>query len=391
VTRLLALIGVASLSVPGLAFATCEELKQRIADGMTSGGLTDFQLDIVAADQIDSQVDTRKVVGTCEARTKKILYSRTGAPSTAALQGKPSVAPPQPSTATAVLPASKPGVKPSSEAPGAARAIAKPARSGATLRDPLSEGGEGPQMLVIPAGEFVMGSAQTGVDRRYSEAPEHRVKLRAFAIARTETTFEDYERFAKATTRRLPDDEGQGRGMRPVIDVSWLDALAYTQWLTAQTGVTYRLPSEAEWEYAARARGKAGAAYSTGDCISAKQANFNDAGAPLNNCPVSNINLGKAQPVASYAPNAFGLYDMHGNVFEWTADCVHLSYEQAPIDGSAWLQDANGKCSERMVRGGSWQSGQVSVRSSLRAGIGYSDPSPLIGFRVVRDLSPQGR
>jgi formylglycine-generating enzyme required for sulfatase activity len=421
-TRLLALIGVAISCVPAVALATCEELKQRIADGMSGGGVTGFHLDIVPVDQVDE----RKVVGTCEARSKKILYSRTfttgtspasstlqSSPRMAAAQGNtavaaspaskptsnsssvtpaaPRVAAAQTSTVAAVLPAVQPAMSSSSTTPAAARAMSKPTRRGATFRDPLSEGGEGPVMVVIPAGEFSMGSAQTGIDRRYGEGPVHRVKLPAFALARTETTFDDYDRFTKATGRRLADDEGLGRGTRPVVDVSWLDALAYTQWLTAQTGFTYHLPSEAQWEYAARAGGKPGAAYGTGDCISAKQANFNDAATPFNNCPVSSINLGRAQAVASYAPSAFGLYDMHGNVFEWTADCVHLNYEQAPSDGSAWLQEAGGKCSERIVRGGSWQSGQVSVRASLRAGIGYSDPSALIGFRVARVLQPQSR
>jgi len=243
-------------------------------------------------------------------------------------------------------------------------------------------------MVVIPAGEFMMGSSQPSLDRRYSEGPEHPVKVAAFALARTEITYDDYDRFARATSRRLPDDAGQGRGSRPVVDVSWVDAAAYSQWLTAQTGFTYRLPSEAEWEYAARAGTKPGAPYGTGDCISARQANFNDATVQFNNCPSSGINVGRAQPVASYAANAYGVFDMHGNVFEWTADCVHLSYTDAPSDGSAWLQDAGGKCSERMVRGGSWQSGQIAVRAALRAAIGYGDSSGLIGFRVVRVLQP---
>jgi formylglycine-generating enzyme required for sulfatase activity len=382
VIRLMALIGVACLAAPALAVAACEELKQRIAQGMAGGGLTDFQLDIVPTDQVDS----RKVVGTCEADTKKILYSRASTrgaakPSAAALSAPTAAAAPT-SPVAAALPASKPAPSMGSVAPTPVRAVAKPDRGGASFRDVLSEGGEGPVMVVIRAGDFLMGSSQTGIDRRYSEAPPHRVKVPAFALARTETTFDDYDRFAKATGRRMADDAGLGRGARPVVDVSWLDALAYTQWLTAQTGFTYRLPSEAEWEYAARAGSKS--AYHTGDCISAKQANFNDTATPFNNCPTSGINLGKAQPVASYPPSAFGLFDMHGNVFEWTGDCVHLNYENAPSDGSAWLQEGGGKCSERMVRGGSWQSGPVSVRASLRAGIGYSDPSALIGFRVAR-------
>jgi formylglycine-generating enzyme required for sulfatase activity len=261
------------------------------------------------------------------------------------------------------------------------------------LQDPLQIGDAmGPEMVVIPAGTFMMGSTATGIDRRYRESPEHRVSLASFAMSRTEITFDDYDRFARATKRRMADDDGQGRGTHPVVDVNWIDATEYGQWLTAQTGFTYRLPSEAEWEYAARAGGKAGTAFSTGGCISAKQANFNDTAASVfNNCPSSNLNLGKAQPVASYAPNAFGLHDMHGNVFEWTADCVHLTYERAPSDGRIWLEEDGGNCGEHMVRGGSWQSGQISVRSSLRAAIGYADASGLIGFRIVRELAPPQR
>jgi formylglycine-generating enzyme required for sulfatase activity len=480
--RRMALLGVAFLGMPGLAFASCEELKARIAEGMTSRGFTAFELEIVAAEA----PETGKVVGRCEERTKKILYSNTFAAAVkpavnpgAAAASAPRVSQPQASGTASVpassskssvtaepasTPAAAPAVKSSATAaapravvpapaiaaaavtwgaapaaprgmvpeagsvsaaqpasvnqnaaasaarvaPSAAtsasltpsagpkpstatspRVPAKPSRNvapGAALRDALGEGGQGPLLVVIPGGEFIMGSSQPSVDRRYSEGPEHRVKVPAFALARTETTFDDYDRFATATGRRMPDDGGLGRGTRPVTDVSWLDAMAYAQWLTAQTGFTYRLPSEAEWEYAARAGGKAGLAYSTGDCISAKQANFNDAAVQFKDCPTTGVNLGRSQPVGSYPANAFGVHDMHGNVFEWTADCVHLSYTEAPSDGSAWLQDAGGKCSERMVRGGSWQSGQVSVRSSLRAAIGYSDASTLIGFRVARSL-----
>jgi len=368
---------VAIASVPTLALAACEDLKARIAEGLTAKGMSGFQLDIVAIDAGDA----RAVVGRCEAGSKKILYSRGGTEDA-------SMAPRPPETVARTV-----DVVPTKPSPTDSPAVTKPTRSepaNQAFRDSLQQGGEGPLMVIIPTGEFMMGSAVTGSDRRYREAPEHRVSVVAFALARTEVTFDDYDRFAQANARRLPDDGGQGRGPRPVVNVSWYDAGEYAQWLSTQTGFSYRLPSEAEWEYAARAGGKRGAHYSTGDCISARQANFNDAQATtFNNCPASSISLGKAQSVGSYAPNGFGLYDMHGNVFEWTADCVHLSYERAPSDGRAWLQEADSNCGERIVRGGSWQSGQISVRSSLRAAIGSKDSSGLIGFRVARVIPPR--
>jgi len=380
VIRFLPPIVLAIASVPTLALAACDDLKMRIAEGLTAKGVSGFQLDIVAIDAVDA----RAVVGRCEAGSKKILYSR------GETEGAP-MAPRAPTTVAPTVDAVP--TKPSRMSVPDSSAVTKSTRSeqaNKAFRDPLQQGGEGPLMVIIPTGEFMMGSTVRGIDRRYRESPEHGVRVAAFALARTEVTFDDYDRFAQASGRRLPDDDGQGRGKRPVVNVSWYDASEYAQWLSAQTGFSYRLPSEAEWEYAARAGGKRGAAYSTGDCIAARQANFNDAPATtFNNCPASNISLGKAQSVGSYAPNGFGLYDMHGNVFEWAADCMHLGYEQAPSDGSAWLQEADGNCDQRIVRGGSWQSGQISVRSSLRAAIGSKDSSGLIGFRVARVISPQ--
>ena len=375
-------------AVPTLAVAACEDLKARIADGMIAGGLRDFELEIVPIDAVDA----RTVVGQCEAGSKKIVYRR-GGPAVGAAPKPPVAAtrPPPSTSEPAARTVDTLSAKPIPKSPPVAPAASKPARSEAAskpFRDSLQQGGEGPLMILLPAGEFVMGSGlSAGI---YREGPEHPVTVPAFALGRSEVTFDDYDLYAKANGRRIPDDGGLGRGNRPVVNVSWFEANEYVQWLSAQTGFAYRLPSEAEWEYAVRAGGKRGAPYSTGDCISGLKANFNDAlPATFNNCPSSGISVGKAQPVGSYAPNGFGLYDMHGNVFEWTADCVHLGYERAPSDGSAWLQEADGNCTERILRGGSWQSGQVSVRSALRAALGPKEASGLIGFRVARSIPPK--
>ena len=180
------------------------------------------------------------------------------------------------------------------------------------------------------------------------------------AMGRYEVTFADYDRFAEATNRTKPGDSGWGRGSRPVIKVSQEDAKAYATWLSAQTGKTYRLPSEAEWEYAARAG--TSTRYSWGNEIGVNRANCDGCGSAWDD--------EQTAPVGSFAANAFGLFDMHGNVKEWVADCRHHNYEGAPTDGSAWT---NG-CSSTLavVRGGSWGDAPRSLRS---AGRGWNGPS----------------
>jgi formylglycine-generating enzyme required for sulfatase activity len=260
------------------------------------------------------------------------------------------------------------------------------AQSGAPFRDPLRDGGEGPEMVIIPAGQFLMGSPPDEVGRDAREGPQHRVSIDRFAIGRTEVTFDDYDRFARATGRAPPGDRGWGRGSRPVINVGWSQARDYARWLSEQTGQQYRLPSEAEWEYAARAGTTT--PFSTGHCISATQANFNvlreNAYA---NCPVSGVYLRVTQPVASYPPNAFGLHDMHGNVGEWVRDCWHETYDGAPPDGSAWLEP-DPECGP-VVRGETWASYPRGLRSAFRfgstKGVG-GQPSSFNGFRVARSF-----
>ena len=168
----------------------------------------------------------------------------------------------------------------------------------------------------------------------------------------------------------LPDDEGWGRANRPVINVSWWDAQEYLEWLSGQTGERYRLLSESEWEYVARAGTTT--PYNTGDRISTAQANYNEF-------------RGKTVVVGSYPPNAFGLHDVHGNVWEWTDDCWSESYRGAPSDGTAW---AGGDCGRRVLRGGSWSNEARNLRSAYRFRNTTGNRFNYFGFRVARTLTP---
>ena len=257
--------------------------------------------------------------------------------------------------------------QPASEAAPQPRAI-----PGSTFRERLSSGGEGPEMVVIPAGSFRMGCLSNDDDCFSDEKPVHRVTIpRPFAVSVHEVTFEDYDRF---THPNKVDDRGWGRGTRPVINVSWNDAGEYVDWLSAQTGGTYRLLSEAEWEYAARAGSTT--KYSWGNAV----------GTNLANC--DNADCGDrfqyTAPVGSFRANAFGLYDMHGNVYEWVEDCWNESYAGAPTDGSAWRR---GDCAKRVVRGGSWFFYPRLLRSADRTR-DTTGSRVFIGFRVARTLSP---
>ncbi len=261
--------------------------------------------------------------------------------------------------------------------------------SGKVFRDPLSDGGQGPAMVVISAGSFTMGSPEDEVGRGNYEGPQRPVSVPRFALGQTEVTFTDYERFAKATNRQLPDDEGWGTGKRPVINVSWEDAKAYTQWLSEQTGHDYRLPTEAEWEYAARA-GSA-TRFSYGDdpkyeklCLYGNGADqSSDRSWKNENC---DDGFQYTAPVASFQPNKFGLYDMHGNVWEWVEDCWHHNYKGAPTDGSAWREANGGNCPMPVVRGGSWYDATSWLRSVGRDRFHSNDGGISLGFRVARTL-----
>ena len=255
-------------------------------------------------------------------------------------------------------------------------------RPGSVFRDKLRSGGEGPAMVVIPAGKFRMGDL-SGRGYRSNEKPVHDVRIaRPFAMGKYEVTFAEYDHFAQATGMRNPDDEGYGRGNHPVIRVSWEDAQAYAEWLSKETGKRYRLPSEAEWEYAARAGSTT--KYFWGNRPSGRHANGDD-GHRYGDWPKDGHKY--TAPVGSFLPNQFGLYDMSGNVWEWTEDCWHEGYEGAPADGSAWVSGYFCETQPfRVIRGGSFGNTFAGVRSANRHGYRPNADSWRIGFRLVRTL-----
>ena len=210
-----------------------------------------------------------------------------------------------------------------------------------------------------------------------SALPVHMVEIKArFAIGRYEVTFDEYDVFAIVTGRPFPDDQGWGRNRRPVINVSWDDATAYATWLSEATGKKYRLPSESEWEFAARNRGK--------DDIWAGTSDHKE----LKDFAVFYGNSqNRTATVGSKKPNALGLYDMNGNVWEWVEDCWHDNYQGAPPDGAAWIKGQDGNCSRRVFRGGSWGIIPGDLRSSLRDGSYRDDSNGNIGFRLAQDLN----
>ncbi|MBZ0070909.1 MAG: SUMF1/EgtB/PvdO family nonheme iron enzyme [Gammaproteobacteria bacterium] len=236
-----------------------------------------------------------------------------------------------------------------------------------TFRDEFLSGGSGPVLVEIAAATFTMGGSASSLE--FDERPQHEVRLQRFAIGRYETTFDEYDTFARATGRMLSDDEGWGRGDRPVINVSWEDATAYAHWLSEQTGKRYRLPSEAEWEYAAA--GGRSTPYPRGN----GHANCFNCG--------STWDARFTAPVGSFAPNPYGLYDTAGNVAEWIQDCYHANYEGAPADGRAWV---SADCSGRVLRGGGFNSPATSVHFSKRDQRSVAATADDVGFRIARDL-----
>lgn len=255
------------------------------------------------------------------------------------------------------------------QGPAAASPLAPEPAAVRSFRDALPGGGSGPLMVDLPAAVYLMGSA--GNSLNFEERPQHIVNLSAYAIGKYEVSFAEYDRFAQATGRRLPHDEGWGRDDRPVINVSWKDAEAYAHWLSKETGHRYRLPSESEWEFAARA-GTTTSFWWDG-VLPVNPANCFDCGSRWDGTSTA--------PVGSFQPNTFGLHDTAGNVQEWIGDCYHPSYQNAPSDGSTWHSP---ECTRRVVRGGSYTSPLDSVRSARRGQLDQDTRLDNLGFRVVR-------
>jgi formylglycine-generating enzyme required for sulfatase activity len=229
--------------------------------------------------------------------------------------------------------------------------------------------GDCPELVVVPAGDFVMGSNDTPYEK-----PERTIMVRRpFAIGRREVTFAEWDLCADAgACKYRPDDHGWGRGERPVINVSWDDAKLYLAWLSQKTGQKYRLPTEAEWEYAARAGTKT--PFWWGRDVSAARAQCEGCGSPAPR---------QTSAVASFRPNGFGLFDTSGNAAEWVEDCWNDNYRNAPKDASAWT---SGDCHLHVLRGGAFTSKPADVRSSARFRYDSDVRYYANGFRIVRDL-----
>lgn len=227
----------------------------------------------------------------------------------------------------------------------------------------------GPEMVVVPAGHFLMGSRDD--EGESNEHPQHPITFETpFAVGKYPVTFDEWDAFfAMGGTDHCPGDEGWGRKRKPVVNVSWNDAKAYAAWIADATGLPYRLLSEAEWEYCCRAGTTT--PYSTGESITRKHAWFE---------------AGETAEVGKYPPNAYGLCDMHGNVFEWVEDCYHSSYVNKPLilrlNGCAWITT---DCTARVIRGGAWGICR-GLRSANRATFQATSRFFHVGFRVARTL-----
>jgi formylglycine-generating enzyme required for sulfatase activity len=233
-----------------------------------------------------------------------------------------------------------------------------------------------PVMVIIPAGKFTMGSPENEPDREDTEGPQHAVTVaRPFAVSKFEVSFEEWD--ACVAAARCPDvPDHWGRGRMPVINVSWHDAKQYVAWLSELTEKEYRLLTEAEWEYAARAGTVT--RYFWGDDPRGGNANCNGCG--------SRWDLQQTAPVGSLEPNAFGLYDTLGNVWEWVEDRWHDNYDGAPTDSSAWLTASDPDY--RVIRGGSWRNEIELVRTAVRVDRNIHVRFDTLGLRIARTMNP---
>ncbi|MBI2252981.1 MAG: SUMF1/EgtB/PvdO family nonheme iron enzyme [Proteobacteria bacterium] len=286
------------------------------------------------------------------------------------------------------------------------QAMEGPPKAGSVFRDCP----ECPDMVVIPAGRFVMGAPKEDEDRRADEAPFHKVTIGApFALMTTEVTRNQFAAFVIATGRNMEDgdcylaDGGDGKsddaahwlapgfkqeGSEPVVCVSWHDAVAYAEWLSNKAGFAYRLPTEAEWEYSARAGRRGNFPWDENSAADACHIGNSMDVSGHKEFPTlepSPCDDGRAftAPAGSYRPNLFKLFDMAGNVWEWVEDCYRPSYRQAPADGSAVELDS---CPEHAARGGSWNDGLWDFRFARRYNVDGWGRENILGFRLARDL-----
>ncbi len=265
--------------------------------------------------------------------------------------------------------------------PASAQEMAQPSMQEQPLnpKDVFKDCANCPEMVVVPAGSFKMGSPTSEPGHFAEEGPQHLVTIaRPFAVGRSEVTFDEWDACVAegGCNGYKPSDEGWGRGRRPVVNVSWDDAQSYVTWLSKKTRKSYRLLSGSEYEYAMRAGTQT--VYPWGDTVGTNNANCHSCG--------SQWDAKQTAPVGSFAPNGFGLYDMVGNIREWTEDCYHDSYHGSPTDGSAWIE--GGDCYHRVVRGGSFLLAPAFLRSASRYWFTSDYRLRYLGFRVARTLAP---
>lgn len=289
----------------------------------------------------------------------------------------------------------------SPESPPEQREESGPLLPGAVFRDCP----ECPEMVVVPAGSFTMGSPGAEVGRYADEGPQHTVTIGApFAVGVYEVTFEEWDACTSAggCSGYRPDDHQLGRGRLPVIEVNWSDAQAYLRWLSRRTGKAYRLLTEAEWEYVARAGTRTARFWGENDSWQCRYANgFDRALAGTDHgrrlMDFARVNaVDRPNPVScsdgamfpapggSFPPNDFGLHDVLGNVWEWTEDCWNDGYSGAPADGSAWV---SGDCVHRVLRGGAWNALARNLRSAFRLSLPGGNRGNDVGFRVARAVN----
>lgn len=244
-----------------------------------------------------------------------------------------------------------------------------------------------PEMVVIPAGQFFMGASDGEAGSTPDERPQHRVSFaQPFSVSRFPVTFSEWDACVAAKgCGYQPGDEGWGRGRRPVISILWEEARDYVSWLSRTTGKTYRLLSEAEREYIARAGTTT--AYWWGDLFEPARANCDRANRKLSDTAIGDLEKFNAKtqtlPVESFSPNPWGLYQVHGNVYDWVEDCWNESYDGAPSDGSAWT---SGNCERHVLRGGAFSRKPQAARSSARIWFGSSNRLAYMSVRVARAL-----
>ncbi len=374
--------GLAPVEAPTGTLALYSAAPGRLLDEPTADGTSLFAKELIKELEtpglsVEEMFNRTRIAVSRDSRGKQVPwvasslleeFSFSEKPS--AVASKPAVTPAPPAASN-----SKSSTEPSRPSPPKDSSQAslspprEPVRRDLKPGDTFRDCAECPELVVLPAGSFRMGSSNN--DR---EEPVHEVSIGSpFAIGVREVTFEEWDRCVDdGGCKFRPADRGWGRGNRPAINVSWLDAKEYVTWLTRKTGHTYRLPTEAEWEYAAR--GGTASPYWWGRSVGTRHANCRE-------CSTGESE--RTLPVGSYKANPFGLYDTAGNAAEWVEDCWNDSYQGAPTDGSAWT---TGQCRLRVLRGGSFDSQSDYVRSNSRfrydSDVRYSGN----GFRVVRQL-----